>query len=170
AGRHMDEKLRAKPDGQPERLARTLKPQWVWAVALGSAVGWGAFILPTDWLATAGPAGAVTGFVIGALLMMLIAVSYGTLIRSFPVSGGELAYALVGFGRTHAFVCGWFLTLGYACIVALNASALALLFRYTVPDLVQHGHLYTVAGFEVYLVEVLISMTALVVFGVLNIR
>src|SRR5699024_3818644 len=33
-----------------------------------------------------------------------------------------------------------------------------------------HGHLYTVAGFEVYLVEVLISMTALVVFGVLNIR
>lgn len=154
----------------PERLQKTLKPRWVWAIALGSAVGWGAFILPTDWLAMAGPGGAIAGFGIGALLMMLIAVSYGMLIRSFPVSGGELAFALVGFGRTHAFFCGWFLTLGYACIVALNASALALLFRYVLPGIVQQGHLYTVAGYEVYLVEILISMTALVVFGVLNIR
>lgn len=154
----------------PERLGKTLKPHWVWAIALGSAVGWGAFILPTDWLAMAGPGGAIAGFTIGAAMMMLIAVSYGLLIRSFPVSGGELAYALVGFGRTHAFVCGWFLTLGYACIVALNASALGLLFRYILPGIVQQGQLYTVAGYEVYLVEILISMTALVVFGVLNIR
>lgn len=154
----------------PERLQKTLKPRWVWAIALGSAVGWGAFILPTDWMSVAGPGGAIAGFGIGALLMMLIAVSYGTLIRSFPVSGGELAFALVGFGRTHAFICGWFLTLGYACIVALNASALALLFRYVAPGIVQQGHLYTVAGYDVYLVEIFISMTALVVFGVLNIR
>ncbi len=154
----------------PERLEKTLQPQWVWAIALGSAVGWGAFILPTDWMATAGPGGAIAGFLIGGLLMMLIAVSYGTLVRSFPVSGGELAFALVGFGRTHSFVCGWFLTLGYACIVALNASALALLFRYLLPDLVQQGHLYTVAGYEVYLVEIFISTVALIVFGALNIR
>lgn len=154
----------------PERLEKTLQPQWVWAIALGSAVGWGAFILPTDWMATAGPGGAIAGFLIGGLLMMLIAVSYGTLIRSFPVSGGELAFALVGFGRTHSFICGWFLTLGYACIVALNASALALLFRYLLPDLVQQGHLYTIAGYEVYLVEIFISTLALVVFGALNIR
>ncbi|CAN5863933.1 hypothetical protein BH24ACT8_BH24ACT8_09870 [soil metagenome] len=30
------------------QLTRSLKPQWVWAIALGSAVGWGAFVLPTD--------------------------------------------------------------------------------------------------------------------------
>lgn len=153
-----------------QRLERTLKPHWVWAIALGSAVGWGAFILPTDWLAIAGPVGAITGFLIGGALMILIAVSYGFLIRSFPVSGGELAFALVGFGRSHAFFCGWFLTLGYVCIVALNASALALLFRKIMPDVVQQGYLYTVAGWDVYLVEVLISITALVVFAYLNIR
>lgn len=157
------------PD-QPERLAKTLKPSWVWAIALGSAVGWGAFILPTDWIAAAGPVGAMSGFLIGGGLMVLIAVSYGFLIRSFPVSGGELAFALVGFGRTHAFFCGWFLTLGYTCIVALNASALALLFRKLLPGVVQQGYLYTIAGFDVYLVEVLISITALAVFAYLNIR
>lgn len=153
-----------------QRLEKTLKPHWVWAIALGSAVGWGAFILPTDWLAMAGPVGAISGFLIGGALMVLIAVSYGFLIRSFPVSGGELAFALVGFGRAHAFFCGWFLTLGYTCIVALNASALALLFRKIMPDVVQRGYLYTVAGWDVYLVEILISITALVVFAYLNIR
>lgn len=137
---------------------------------MGSAVGWGAFVLPTDWLSMAGPVGAISGFLIGALLMLLIAVSYGLLIRSFPVSGGELAYALVGFGRTHAFICGWFLTLGYACIVALNASALALLFRYVAPGIVQQLHLYTIAGFEVYLPEIIISSVALLVFALMNIR
>src|SRR5699024_12123984 len=73
---------------------------------------------------TAGPLGVIIGFTIGALLMMLIAVSYGFLIRSFPVSGGEFAYAYISAGRTQAFISGWFLTLGYLCIVALNASAL----------------------------------------------
>lgn len=155
---------------QPERLAKTLKARWVWAIALGSAVGWGAFILPTDWLAVGGPVGAISGFMIGGALMVLIAVSYGFLIKSFPVSGGELAFALVGFGRTHAYFCGWYLTLGYTCIVALNASAMALLFRKLMPDLVQQGYLYTVAGWDVYIVEVVISMTVLVVFALLNIR
>lgn len=159
------------PGGQqPERLAKTLKARWVWAIALGSAVGWGAFILPTDWLATGGPVGAITGFMVGGALMILIAVSYGFLIKSFPVSGGELAFALVGFGRSHAFFCGWYLTLGYTCIVALNASAMALLFRKLMPDLVQQGYLYSIAGWDVYIVEVLLSMTVLVVFALLNIR
>src|SRR5699024_156923 len=73
--------------GAPERMAKTLKPRWVFAIALGSAVGWGAFILPTDWLATGGPLGTLVGFAIGAGLMLVIAVSYGFLIRTFPVSG-----------------------------------------------------------------------------------
>lgn len=157
-------------DGERDRLAKSLKPSWVWAIALGSAVGWGAFILPTDWLRTAGPLGAVVGFLIGALLMMVIAVSYGFLIKSFPVSGGEFAYAFAGFGRRHAFLCGWFLTLGYVCIVALNASALALLGRRVLPQLVEQGLLYRVAGWEVYLGEVVIASAAIVIFAWLNIR
>ena len=157
-------------DSQPERMAKTLKPHWVFAIALGSAVGWGAFILPTDWLSTGGPLGTLSGFAIGAGLMIIIAISYGFLIRTFPVSGGELAYALIGYGRVHSFFAGWFLTLGYICIVALNASALALLFRKIMPSVIEQGYLYTVAGWDVYLPEILISTTALVVFAFLNIR
>lgn len=152
------------------QLSKALKPSWVWAIALGSAVGWGAFVLPTDWLATAGPLGAILGFLIGGALMLVIAVSYGFLIRNFPVCGGEFAYALHGFGRRHAFLCGWFLTLGYVCIVALNASALALLARFVLPQVAERGLLYEVAGWEVYLGEVLIASAALVAFALLNVR
>ena len=64
------------PSGRQE-LGKTLKPQWVWAVALGSAIGWGAFVLPQDLLGQAGPLGASLGLVIGGGLMCVIAVSYG---------------------------------------------------------------------------------------------
>ncbi|NED99411.1 APC family permease [Phytoactinopolyspora halotolerans] len=157
-------------DAQRMELSKTFKPSWIWAVALGSAVGWGAFVLPTDWMSTAGPLGAILGFGIGGALMLIIAVSYGTLIRTFPVSGGEFAYALSAFGRNHAVLCGWFLTLGYICIVALNASALALLARYVLPDIAEQGRLYEVAGWDVYLGEVLIATLALLIFAYLNIR
>lgn len=158
------------PTEERATLSRTLKPSWVWAIALGSAVGWGAFILPADWIGTAGPLGAILGFLIGGALMAIIAVSYGLLIRNFPVSGGEFAYAYVGFGRNHALFCGWFLTLGYTCIVALNASALALLARYVVPQVAKVGYLYSVAGWDVYLGEVLIASLALIIFAVMNIK
>ncbi|MFC0525393.1 APC family permease [Pontibacillus salicampi] len=153
-----------------KKLDRTLKPHWVWAIAFGSAVGWGAFVLPTDWMGGKGPLAVVIGLLLGAVLMTVIGVSYGFLIKHFPVSGGEFAYAYIGFGRTHAFIAGWFLTLGYMCIVALNASALALLGKFLFPGLVKTGFLYTIAGWDVYLGEVLISTTALIIFAFLNVR
>lgn len=153
-----------------EELQKSLKPQWVWAIALGCAIGWGAFVQPTNWMQTAGPLGAMIGFIIGAVLMMVIAVSYGFLIKNFPVSGGEFAYAYISLGRTHAFISGWFLTLGYICIVALNASALALMFKYVFPSVVQNMHMYTIAGWDVYFTEIIIASIGLLIFGFLNIR
>ena len=151
-------------------LEKSLKPQWVWAIALGSSIGWGAFVQPTNWMAQAGPLGVIIGFSIGALLMMVIAVSYGFLIRKFPVSGGEFAYAYLSMGRTHAFISGWFLTLGYICIVALNASALALMFKFIFPDVVQNFKMYQIAGWDVYFIEIIIATVALIIFAYLNIR
>ena len=144
-----------------ERLSRNLKPHWVWAIALGSAVGWGAFILPSDWIGTAGPVGALIGLAIGGALMIVVGVSYGFLARVFPVSGGAFAYTLVGFGRTHAYVCAWFMTLGYVSIVALNASALGVLARQIIPEVAEFGYLYTVAGWDVHLGEILVAIVAL---------
>lgn len=156
----------------PERqeLQKTLKIQWVWAIAFGSSIGWGAFVLPTDWLSQAGPLGTIIGLSLGAILMIMIGVSYGALIKKYPVSGGEFTFAYIGLGRTNAFVCGWFLTLGYMSIVALNASALALLVKFLFPDFITLTHLYNIAGWDVYLWEVVISTAAIITFAYLNIK
>lgn len=153
-----------------QQLSKTFKPSWIWAIALGSGIGWGAYVAPVDWMAKAGPLGTIIGFAIGAVLMMIIAVSYGFLIKSFPVSGGEFAYSYVGFGRNHAYICGWFLVLGYMSIIALNASALALLGKYVIPSVAAQVFMYEIAGWEVYLTEVLIASLALIVFAYLNIK
>lgn len=154
----------------PDRLDRGLRPHWAWAIALGSAVGWGAFILPSDWIAAAGPGGALLGMTAGGILMLVVGFSYGFLAQTFPVSGGAFAYTWVNFGRLNAFICAWFMTLGYISIVALNASALSVLSRQVLPGVLDVGYLYTIAGWDVYLGEVLLSSLALIVFAVLNIR
>lgn len=153
-----------------ETLQKTLKPHWVWALALGSAIGWGAFVQPITWMESAGPLGVIIGFFIGALLMLLIAVSFGFLIKSFPVSGGGFAYAYISLGRTHAFISGWFLTLGYICIVALNASAFALMIKFVFPRVIENMPLYQIAGWNVYLTEIVVATLILVIFGFSNFR
>lgn len=157
-------------DENRETLQKTLKPHWVWALALGSAIGWGAFVQPITWMESAGPLGVIIGFFIGALLMLLIAVSFGFLIKSFPVSGGGFAYAYISLGRTHAFISGWFLTLGYICIVALNASAFALMIKFIFPRVIENISLYQIAGWDVYLTEIIIATLVLLIFGFSNLR
>ncbi|ERG65109.1 hypothetical protein L332_11750 [Agrococcus pavilionensis RW1] len=151
-------------------LKRTLQPRWVFAIALGSAVGWGAFILPFDWLAAGGLGGTLLGFLIGGALIAVIAMSYGAVIRALPVTGGGVAFALASLGRVHAFVAGWCLTLGYAGIVALNASAMSLVFRMAMPDLMMQLKLYSVAGWDIYLPEVIVSVLFLLIFAWINAR
>lgn len=155
---------------QREQLSKTLKPQWVWAIAFGSAIGWGSFVQPAIWMGQGGPLGVIIGFLIGALIMLVIGVSYGFLIEELPVSGGDVAFVYATFGRTHAFICGWALTLAYVCIVALNASALALLAKFLVPGLVEWGYLYSIAGWDVYFGQILVASIALIVFAYMNIR
>ncbi|ARD48240.1 APC family permease [Sporosarcina sp. P33] len=155
-------------DNARRKLSKTLKPSWVFAIALGSSVGWGAFILPGDWIQSSGPLGAVIGLGIGALIMMIIASSYGVMIKKFPVSGGGFTYAFVAAGKMWAFICGWFLSLGYISIVALNASALTLLLKFLAPDFMKQGFLYTVAGWDVYMPEVIIASLIILLFAFIN--
>ena len=157
-------------DENRPNLQKVLKPHWVWAIALGSSIGWGAFVQPANWLEMAGPLGVMIGFTIGACLMMIIAVSYGFLIKEFPVSGGEFAYTFIGLGRTHAFIAGWFLTLGYICIVALNASALSLMIKFVYPTFVERLPLYEIANWNVYVPEILIAIVSLSIFAYYNIK
>lgn len=153
-----------------QELKSTMSMRSIWAVAFGSSVGWGAFILPGDWLTSSGTLGATLGIIIGGLLMLIIAVAYGALTQKFPVSGGEFAFIYQSFGKYTSFIASWFLVLGYICIVALNASAFSLLFKFVAPGFLEVGYLYTIAGWDVYIMEVILSSLILIVFAYISIR
>ena len=63
------------------------------SIGFGSMVGVGWIIVLGDWLAQAGPVGAILAFVCGGLVTMLVGVCYAELATLLPVSGGEVAYA-----------------------------------------------------------------------------
>lgn len=151
-------------------LKQNLSEKFVWAIAYGSCIGWGAFILPGDWIKQSGPIASSIGIVIGALLMILIAVSYGALVERFPVSGGAFAFSYLSFGRYVSFFSSWFLTFGYVCVVALNATAFSLLIKFLLPNILNNGRLYTIAGWDVYITEIVIATVLLLVFMFIAIR
>ncbi|MBO6109031.1 MAG: amino acid permease [Eubacterium sp.] len=140
----------------------------VWALAFGSIIGWGAFVMPADsYLPLAGPLGTVISFVLATLIMCVIAVNYQYMLTRFTGSGGPLVYASESFGPTHGFFCAWFLGLAYISIIPQNATGLTLILRMIFGNTFCFGHMYDIAGYEVYLGELLISIAAIILIAVL---
>ena len=152
-------------------LEKSLRPANIWAIALGSIIGWGAFIQSPNWMVKAGgPLPLIIGFLIGGLLMVVVGRSYAYMIAKYPVAGGEFAYAYTAFGEKAAFICGWMLSIGYFGIVALNATAVPVLFSIIAPGLLQICYLWTVAGYPVYAGEVAVSLVLIWIMGWINFR
>jgi amino acid transporter len=148
-------------------LKKSLSAGEVWAIALGSIIGSGCFLMPGHWIAKSGPGGVALGLFLGGLVCMLIGRAFGTMVRKIPVAGGPYVYAYESFGKNHAYLCGWFLALGYFSIVPANAVAFPYVVSSIIPNM-NHGFLWTIEGFDVYFSQVAISLTVLAVFAVLN--
>lgn len=154
-----------------EKLQKKLSPLNVWALALGSIIGWGAFIMPANtFLPNAGPLGTIIAMSAASLIMISIAFNYDYMINRFPLAGGEFTFTQASFGKTMGFVCAWFLGLSYLAVVPLNATALALIGRNLFPQFTQWGYLYTVQGYSIYLGEALLAVAALIILGTVSIK
>ena len=142
-----------------------------WALAFGCSVCWGAFIMPgTTFLPMAGPAGTALGLVLGALVMLPIAVNYHYQMNKSPETGGTYAYIRNSFGYDHGFLAAWFLVLTYLGILLASASAIPQLVRVLFGGTLQFGFLYQAAGFKVYLGKMLPALLALCLAAVLCLR
>ncbi len=81
------------------------------------------------------------------------------MINQYPVSGGEFTYT-GWFGQNHAFVCSWFLGLSYLAIVPLMQRRWQLIGRNLLNNVFQFGFHYEVAGYQIYLGEIVLAVTA----------
>ena len=153
-------------------LKRQLNPMHVWAIAFGCVIGWGSFINPgKKFLPNSGVAGTAIAMVFGALIMVIIAFSYAYMVPKYPQAGGEFTFTKNCFGKTMAFICGWFLVAAYLTNVPMNSTAIALIVDGLdgSRDILKWGFYYSVAGFDIYLGEMLLAVAILLLFGYLNI-
>ena len=151
---------------QTEEKRRAFSPLSVWALSFGCAVGWGAFVMPgTTFLPAAGPLGTVIGIAIGAIVMFIIGMNYHYLMNRYPEDTGTLSYTIRTFGYDHGFMSAWFLVLVYVAILWANATALGLISRKLMHDVFRFGFHYQILGYDVYFGEVLLSIAAIVICG-----
>ena len=135
-----------------------------WALAFGCAVGSDAFVMPwTTFLPKAGPLGTILGVMAGGLVMAVIAWNYHYMINRRPGPGGVYAYTSAVFGHDHGFLSGYFLGFTYMAIVWLDITALVVVMRYMMGDVLSFGFHYNIEGSEVYLGSILFSIAAIAV-------
>jgi amino acid transporter len=127
------------------RLQATVGRLGFFALAFGTVVGSGWVVILGDWLNSAGPGGAVVGFLAGVLVMATIALCYGELASRSIAAGGEFLYVFETLGPGPAFLVGWFLTLYGIAVCAFEAIVLSWLLRTLVPAIAT-GAAYFVKG------------------------
>ncbi|MBO4385090.1 MAG: amino acid permease [Clostridia bacterium] len=153
------------------RLTPYLTALGMWALAFGCSVGQGAFVMPgTTFLPIAGPIGTAIGIALGAAVMLVLAKNYHLLMNRYPDSGGTYTYTKKCFGFDHGFLSAWFLILTYIAILWANATALPIVARTLFGSAFQFGFHYEIAGFHIYLGEILLAVLALALAAFLCLR
>ena len=156
---------------QDVKLRRELKPIHVWAIAFGCIIGWGSFINPgKKFLPASGVSGTAIAMTLGALIMIIIAFSYAYMVPKYPKAGGEFTFTKACFGKRAAYLCGWFLVAAYLTNVPMNSTALFLIMDGLFGPVLKFGFHYQIAGFDIYMGEMLFAMAILAIFAYLNIR
>jgi len=154
------------------KLNKQLSPMSVWAIAFGCIIGWGSFINPgKKFLPNSGVAGTAIAMALGALVMIIIAFSYAYMVPKYPEAGGEFVFTKNCFGKIPAYFCGWFLVSAYLTNVPMNSTAIGLIVDGLdgSADILKWGFHYSIAGFNVYLGEIILAMAILIFFGIMNI-
>ena len=162
----------SESESSSSSLKRSLSPLHVWALAFGCVIGWGSFVNPgKKFLPNSGVAGTAIAMVLGALVMVIIAFSYAYMVPKFPKAGGEFTFTKNCFGKRAAFLCGWFLVAAYLTNVPMNSTAIGLIVDGLdgSADILKFGFHYTIAGFDVWMGEMILAMAILILFGWLNI-
>ena len=152
-------------------MNKKLKLYEIFAILLGAIIGWGCFMLPGEkFLPNSGVISTSLGLFFGTLSIVIIERSYRYMMMQDINEGGEFSFTLKFLGKDHAFIVGWFLSLAYISLIPLNAIAFPLVFDKISPGILNFGYLYTIAGQQIYVGQILVSLIIILFFMLLNIR
>ena len=154
--------------GENAKFTPYLSPLAVWALSVGSAIGWGSLVVTSSsYLSQAGPAGSIIGLLIGFVMMLMVSSHYHYLGNRYPGVGGLYHYVKNILGYDFAFLIAWFMFLIYISIFWANATSIPLFARYFLQGVFKRWYLFTVFRYDVYLGEALVTLAVMWLIGLL---
>ena len=136
-------------------------------MAFGAMIGWSWVVNTGEWVSNAGAIGAALAFMIGAVMVLFVGLTYAELTAAMPQCGGEMVFSYRALGRNGSYICSWMLLLAYIGVVAFEAVALPTVISYMFPGFLK-GYLYTIAGFDVYATWVAAGVAGAILIMVIN--
>src|SRR5215831_17389069 len=92
----------------PVELKRALGPWAAASIVVGTVIGSGIFLVPKTMIQKVGTVEAVfLVWVVGGLLSLAGALSYGELAAAIPEAGGEYAFLREAYGPVWGFIYSW---------------------------------------------------------------
>ena len=150
----------ARPAVPRPELARDLQLPHAGAIVVGTIIGSGIFLVPTEMMQAVGSARMVyLVWVVGGLLSFFGALTYAELGAMKPQAGGEYVYVRDAYGPLAAFLYSWtwFLIAKPASIATVTTGIVRILGTFTVfsffhqpmivhPFAINYGQLVAIAA------------------------
>jgi amino acid transporter len=106
----------------PPRLKRDVGLLALFMVSAGSVIGSGWLLGTLNASEAAGPA-AIISWIVGAVLLIGIALVYAELAAAYPISGGTARFTWIHAGTLGGFLCGTFSYLQAVAIAPIEVEA-----------------------------------------------
>jgi len=148
-----------KTNAAPIKLERSISFVGFLGMGIGCVFGSSWLLMTGIWMnASGGPVNALLAFVLGLVMLLVMASSYTRIIPMFPDGGGEMHYAGRAFGEGAALIAGWCGFLVNSVICAWQTLAIVKMLYVLFPALGSRNILYAVGGQPVTLWAVLIGI------------
>ena len=148
-----------------------LSPLNAWAFSFACMIGWAAFVMPaTMFLPVGGIMGSTIAFLAAGAAMVVIALNYHYLGNLYPSMSGIYNLVKVSGNRRQAFTSSWAMGLAHLCCIPLNARALGMLVRTILEEFLHVEFRSYFFQSNTLLVEAVVVVGALLLFGFINVR
>lgn len=133
------------------KFQRTISPLGLLLAGIGSVIGSGWLFGPLYAAQIAGP-GAILSWLIGGILMIVIALTFAELGSAFPVAGGMIQFAQYSHGPLISFMIGWMVWVSSVAIAPVETLGMIQYLANYIPGLmvsVNSTHVLTYQGMGV---------------------
>lgn len=115
-------------------LKRKLKSRHLTMISIGGAIGTGLFLSSGSAIHTAGPGGALLGYMLVGAMVYFVMTSLGEMAAYMPTSGSFSSYASKFVDPAFGFSIGWLYWFNWAMTIAAELTASTMIMKFWFPD------------------------------------